>query len=201
MSPEESFRKLMSQVRAGDQQALAQAFNRYAQRLLALARNRLGRLLRGKVDPEDVLQSVFQSFYCRYTDGRLRVESWDNLLALLTVMTLNKCGHRLEYFGAARRDVRREASPEPDPDASAAGWQAVARDPTPAQAAMLTDLVEHLMASLDERDRPVLVLTLQGHSVAEISEQIGRTERTVYRILDRIKKKVTAMRAEAGDGA
>src|SRR5262249_4634680 len=136
-------------------------------------------------------------FFDRYADGRLQVDSWDSLLAILTVMTLRKCGHRIEYFGAACRDVRREGRGGPDGSDAGSDWEVVARDPTPAEAAMLTELVEQLMASLPERERPVLVLTLQGYTPAEIGEQIGRTERTVYRVLDRIKQKLADLRSSS----
>ena len=50
------------------------------------------------------------------------------------------------------------------------------------------------MQGLHERERPILVLALQGYSLLEISEQVRRTERTVYRVMRRIKDKLEEMR-------
>ena len=79
----------------------------------------------------------------------------------------------------ARRDVRREASPPADADWEALG-RLLARDPTPPEAATLTDLLEHLLQGLKEREREILVLHLQGYTQDEISARVGRAERTVH---------------------
>jgi RNA polymerase sigma-70 factor (ECF subfamily) len=58
-------------------------------------------------------------------------------------------------------------------------------------------LVEQLLRDLGKRDSAILTLALQGHSAAEISEQLGRPARTVYRVLARIKRRLQAAQGEA----
>ena len=59
MPPTESFDDVMGRLRAGEQSAAAtEIFHRFARRLIGLARTRLDDRVRGKVDAEDVLQSV-----------------------------------------------------------------------------------------------------------------------------------------------
>src|SRR5438034_4074023 len=48
--------------RSGDPEAARQLFEQYVDRLVALARRRLSRNLAGRVDPEDIVQSVFRTF-------------------------------------------------------------------------------------------------------------------------------------------
>src|SRR5580692_11428902 len=98
MSVDPSFDTVMQRLRAGDDEAAADVFRRFADRLIGLARSRLDERLRQKVDPEDVMQSVFKSFFRVQADGKLDLANWDSLWALLTVITLRKCGHRIEYF-------------------------------------------------------------------------------------------------------
>ena len=129
----------------------------------------------------------------------MEVDSWDNLWGLLACITLRKCGHRIKYFQAARRDVLREVSPTPLPDERGMGWEAVAHDPTPAEAAILTETLEKVLAGLHERERPIVVLKLQGYTPAEISAQIGRSERTISRALRRVRKILDAMHADQGE--
>ena len=183
-----SFDNLMAQLRKGDNDAATQVFHRFAGRLILLAQKRLGQQIRPKYDPEDVLQSVFRSFFRRQAAGELdKLQTWDSLWGMLVVITLRKCGRRLDYFHAACRDVHREVSAPTSVDESAPHWEAAAPEPTPAEAAMLTDLVEHLLSRLEGRHREILALCLQGYTAPEVSTQVGCTERTVYRVLDRVK--------------
>jgi RNA polymerase sigma-70 factor (ECF subfamily) len=195
MSADESFEDVMTRLRAGDQAAAA-VFAHFARRLIALARLHLDGRLRPKVDPEDVLQSVFRSFFLRQGRGEFDLGGWDGLWALLSVITLRKCGRQGEHFHALCRDVGREATP-PGPEDSDAGWQGLAREPTPAEAAMLAETVELLLRDLKEREREIVSLALQGYTAVEISAQLNRPRRTVYNLLERIKKR---LRAGSEDG-
>jgi RNA polymerase sigma-70 factor (ECF subfamily) len=196
MSDESSFVNLMLRLRAGDQRAAAEIFEQFQARLIALARSRLDAQVRRKEDPEDVVQSAFRTFLRRAKDGQFDVENRERLWSLLTVITLRKCGHHIDYFRAARRDVRREAAPPPGADDSAATWDAIAREPTPDEVVMLTETIQQLMSDLKERDRKILELALQGEPVPEISLRVGYSERTVERTLERVRKKLEEMRAK-----
>jgi RNA polymerase sigma-70 factor (ECF subfamily) len=196
MSHHASFDELMARLRQGDETAQAEVFDRFRRRLIGLARSRLGGLLRAKVDPEDVMQSVFKSFFLRHAEGQFDLESWDSLWSLLTTMTLRKCGYHLRHFRCEGRDVQREVKPQLGPDDSSASWEAMAREPTPAEAMLLTDAVEQLFRGLDNGDREIVQLSLQGYKVAEISSEVGRAERSVYRVLERVKGRLLRLSTE-----
>jgi RNA polymerase sigma-70 factor, ECF subfamily len=202
MSESQSFDDLMARLRAGDNDAATQVFNRYASRLIELARQRLDPQIRSKVDPEDVLQSVFRSFFMHQAAGDITgLENWDNLWALLVVITMRKCGRRIEYFHSASRDVLREEAPVPDTDLESHSDSGTSSDePTPSEAAILTETLEQLMNSLEGRQREVLSLILQGYSVPEISSLMGCTERMAYRVLNRVKETLEAMRLQEDQG-
>src|SRR5262245_38046641 len=153
MSTNSSFADLVARLQAGDKDAATAIFSRFAQRLIGLARSRLDATVRQKVDPEDVVQSVYKSFFIRFSDGEFELKGWDSLWALLTVLTVRKCGHKIEYFRAARRDVRHERAPAPFADHSSKSWEAIAREPTPAEAVALAETVELLLRTLDDRQR------------------------------------------------
>jgi RNA polymerase sigma factor (sigma-70 family) len=194
MAGPDSFANLMDRLRQGDPDAAAQLFNQYARRLIGLAGQRLDSRLRRKEDPEDVAQSVFKSFLLRQQRGQFELTDWDDLWSLLVTITLHKCGHRIEYYRAACRDVTREQAPL-DSAESIHAFQALADDPSPSQAAALADLTEQILASLnDERERQIFALALEGHTPAQISVQIGRTERTVQRTLARLRARLERLR-------
>jgi RNA polymerase sigma-70 factor (ECF subfamily) len=198
MSEDGSFDNLMARLRTGDDDAAAQVFNRFANRLIELARRRLTPQVRQKLDPEDVLQSVFRSFFAHQAAGQITdLESWDNLWSWLVVITLRKCGKRMKYFYSDRRDVDRESPAEAYVDAAESDSGKSSDEPTPSEAAMLTETVEQLMNRLEGRHRQVLSLILQGYSVREVSLQVGCTERMAYRVLERVKDMLEEMRVEA----
>jgi RNA polymerase sigma-70 factor (ECF subfamily) len=190
MRPDESFDGLQARLRAGDGAAAALVFQRYARRLVGLARTHLSERIRRKTDPEDVIQSVFRSFFHRCADGQFTIENWDGLWGLLVRLTLRKCDRRVEHFRAARRDVRREVEPAGGGEADAAAFaECPTGEPTPLEAAMLTDAVERLMGRLATPvKRRILELSLQGYTVPEISARVGHYERGVERVRAEIKK-------------
>src|SRR4051812_22678778 len=71
-----------------------QALERFTRRLIGLARNHLDARLLYKIDPEDIVQSAYKSFFLRYGDEARAADGWDGLWGLLTRITLRKCADR-----------------------------------------------------------------------------------------------------------
>jgi len=188
MSKSGSFDDAIGRLRDGDADAAAEVFDRFVSRLICLAQTRLDSHLRRKIDPEDVMQSVFRSFFIRQREGRFELDGWDSLWSLLARITLRKCGRRITAFRAECRDVRREKALPASEEESQRCREAVDREPTPDEVASLTETVEHLMRRLDERQQQMVVLRLEGHTVPEISQKVGRTERTVHRVLAHVRE-------------
>jgi RNA polymerase sigma-70 factor, ECF subfamily len=195
MTGHPSFDDLMAHLRDGRNDAAALVFQRFANRLIVLARKQLDSKILQKVDPEDVMQSVFRSFLVRNAAGKLgEFDTWDNLWAILVVMTRRKCSRRTDHFYAARRDVRRETPSQPTDDETGSDDRFPDDEPTPSEAAMLAETVEQLLKELEGRHREILTLSLQGYTPLEVSTQLRCTERTVYRVLDRVKEWLEARR-------
>src|SRR5262245_2236059 len=193
MSPDTPFPELMARLRAGDEEAAAVVFNRFARQLVRLAQSQFASGLRPRADAEDIVQSVYRSFFTRQGRGQFHLFDWDSLWGLLTVITVRKCANRLKYLRRECRDLGREVPLEDAGGPEARGWQALAREPSPPEAAILAETVEELMRGLDDRERTMLALSLQGYTVQEVSPQVGRSERTVQRLLERVHKRLSAM--------
>jgi RNA polymerase sigma-70 factor (ECF subfamily) len=196
MAEEASFDDLMARLRGGEQDAATQLFRQFGHRLIGLARGHLDRRLQTKVDPEDIVQSAFKSFFPRIAEGQFELENWESLWSLLVVITLRKCGRKVEMFHGAHRDVRKEVAPAGADDDSAASWEAIAREPTPSEAAILAETVEQVMQGLKDNERKILELRLQGFTAPEIGAQIGRSEYTVNWVLKRVRKRLKHLRGE-----
>ncbi len=195
MPENESFVELMDRLRSGEDEAAREVFARFAARLVGLARRNLDGRIAVKVDPEDVVQSVYKSFFVRQREGRLEVVSWDGLWGVLTMITVRKCADRAAHYQAIKRDVNREVHGGDTAGPGMAAEIALDREPMPDEAAVLTDTVEALFQALDDPDeRAILELSLQGFTAPEISEKLGRAERSVRRIRERIRKRLEEMR-------
>jgi RNA polymerase sigma-70 factor, ECF subfamily len=188
MLSDASFADVMGRLQAGDKDAARKVFRRFAGQLIALAREHLDAKMRQKLDPEDVTQSVFRSFFAHQAAGEMDdLAGWDNLWGMLVIMTLRKCHRKKTYFHAERRDIDREVPLTGAMDAFGTGWEPIDREPTPAEAAALADAVEQMVECFSGRHQEIVTLLLHGYSAPEISDALGCTERSVYRIYERAR--------------
>lgn len=194
MAPTDSFAALLGRLRSDESTAARDVVRRYSRQLMALARRQFEPQLAHRVDPEDVVQSALKSFFLRHRAGTLQAANWAALWGLLALITRRKCVDRVEHLRAARRDVAREASVA---EAEGPPWQLAAdRTPAPYQAAVLAETVEQLTRAVEADDHPILELSLQGYTAAEIALRLGRALRTVHRVRERIRKRLVRLTAE-----
>ena len=185
MSRSSSFSREMARLSDGHPEAAAALFDRYARRLVGLVRARLDDRLRTKLDPEDVMQSVFRTFFRRHADRGFELDNWDGLWALLAQIACRKCGRQWEFYFSEKRDLRRGAAS--GERGSVVPDDFVTAEPTPAEAAALSELLELLFRERPPRSRRVVEMRLQGYTVPEIAREVGCTERTVFRVLGELR--------------
>lgn len=171
-------------------------FNRYAGRLMRVARDRLGGRLQSKVSPEDVVQSVFKSFFRRQHEFEFKNDDSDGLWGLLVVITIRKCSKWADVFGADKRSTEREGSLDSSSASGQLWHEAVDRDPGPEEAAMLSELIERLMQRLDSRQQQMLALRMQGLELEEIADQVQSSRRTVARVIAEVKSVLRELLAD-----
>ncbi len=188
--------ELLQRFREGDQLAAEELFAQYVQRLTQLARSRLSPKLAQRLDPEDVVNSAYRSFFVVAKQGRFALKRSGDLWRLLVRMTLNKLYRSAAHHQAEMRSVKREYWP-----AESAAWEAemLSREPAPDMAAALAEELELLMHELTPLGRRVLELRLQGETLEAIAEDVERSERTVRRVLESVRKRFTQRRGEVSD--
>jgi RNA polymerase sigma-70 factor (ECF subfamily) len=174
---------LLTLLRRGDQQAAQQVFDAYVNSLLKLARKRIGQRLARRVDPEDIVQSVFRTFFRRVKEGQLRIAEEGDLGKMLTCITTRESLRQVARHKAAKRDCTREG----DPDAPRALAELPAAEPSPEIAVAFLDLLEHYLASLRPQDRRILELRLEDYGTLEIARILGTSDRHVRRVLGHIR--------------
>lgn len=187
---------LIARWRQGDSDAADILLRRYTDRLIRLARSRLPKALSGRIDPEDVVQSVYRSFCAEAPTDRYVLERSGDLWRLLAAITIHKVMSQVEHHGAAKRAVSKEQT-EAAPDVSSdAFMEAVARDPSPSEAAAVTDELQLVLNDLSPTNRTMVELRLQGHTFEHIAQATERSERMVRRVLEQVKDRLLLRRQE-----
>lgn len=195
MEPEGSVSRWIEQLREGERAAAQPIWERYFDRLVALARKRLAGTPRAAGDEEYVALSAFDSF-CRAAEaGRFpRLEDRDDLWRLLVVLTERKAVDLARRHGRQKRGgghVLGEADAAGDPGGESAppglAWLP-GREPTPEFAALMAEECRRLLDGLgDEGLRELALLKMEGYANEEIARKLGCALRTVERKLGLIR--------------
>ncbi len=106
--PEDS-KELLDRYRHGDDVAADALYQRYADRLLTLARSRLSRQLARRIDAEDVVQSAYRSFFIHARHGEFTADCEGDLWRCWQRSRYTSFGDRQNII--ARQNVRRSARP------------------------------------------------------------------------------------------
>jgi RNA polymerase sigma-70 factor (ECF subfamily) len=178
-STELSDQSLLVRLRGGEQDAATQLYIRYAERLRALVRARCSDQLAGRLEPDDIVQSVFRRFFNRVQQGAYEVPPGEELWGLLLVIALNKIRAEETFHRAGKRDVRLGGGPDP-----------AALEARQGDVALLEVTVEDVLAQLSAEHRKLVEWRIQGHEVAAIARFAGRSKRTVERILQDVRQRL-----------
>ena len=183
----------LDHLRAGDSRAPELIFQRYFEKLVRLARRRLGQMPRRVADEEDVAISAIQSLFRGVDAGRYpQLHDRDDLWKLLVTITARKAMRQQRRHFAAKRgggQVVGESGfgDEGDGDGIA---QVLGHEPTPELLEQIHETCRELLAQLeDESLERIVLLKLEGYTNDEIAEQLDCVTRTVERKLGRIRDK------------
>jgi RNA polymerase sigma-70 factor (ECF subfamily) len=198
MTSEDSrIERLVEQLREGDDQALAELFLHYRDKLWRMVNFRLDQRLTGRVDADDVLQESYMAaaqrveHFCKETDMSILV--WLRLIVAQTLVDVHR-----RHLGARMRDARQEVSLHVSPaQATSISLAAhlLGHLTSPSQAAMraeMTRRLEDALRSMDPIDREVLALRhfeeLTNNEVAEVlGLQKSAASNRYVRALTRLK--------------
>jgi RNA polymerase sigma factor (sigma-70 family) len=190
-TPSESVRLLAEMHRSADgprREALAQAYQRYFGRMIGLLRKRLPVYLCQRADPADLAQSAWVSFLRGLEEDRLDLDGRESLWPLLAWIAICKYQDRVEREHAQKRDRAREV-PLGDGRPGAPDWEPLGNEPSPYEEAAAAEATELIASRLgDERQKQILSMRLGGYQVEEISAKVGLSQRTVKRVLAKIRE-------------
>ena len=178
---ESSDATLLSRFRRGEEDAATALYLRYARRLARLAERQTGSQLATRFDPEDVVQSVFRTFFRRAAQGHYQIPEGDELWKLLLVIALNKVRAWGEFHRAAKRNVD-QTGPLADVDTETGDDERALRT--------LRMTIDDLLGKMPESQREMIALRIEGCEVNEIAERTQRSKRSVERTLQAFRERL-----------
>jgi RNA polymerase sigma factor (sigma-70 family) len=183
---------IVSRLEAVTDSTAAAMDDQYRRRLCQLVEREMNRRFRRREDPEDVVQSAFRTFYRRSAQGEFRIDSSADLWRLLETITRHKLLKHVEKLGTAKRNPKREEYPDGD--------NVPGRAPTPEEAAIAADLIEHALAGLDASYVTIFNLRLQKHTEEEMAAKLNCTRTLVRTKLNRIRDRLERLSGDKDGG-
>jgi DNA-directed RNA polymerase specialized sigma24 family protein len=192
MSPEGSVTRWIAELELGQSdEAQEEIWRRYFNRLLGLARLKLGETPRMAADEEDVAIAALNSFFAGAARRQFpRLHDRRDLWPLLAKITARKALDQKRWLLAEKRGGGRVLGESPNSSDSFANWPATLADDElgPEHLAALSQQCERLMSVLsDEQLRQIARRRLEGYSNAEIAQELEVIERTVERRLQLVR--------------
>ncbi|MFM7592947.1 MAG: RNA polymerase sigma factor [Isosphaeraceae bacterium] len=179
---------LLEAFRSGQMDASTRLYMKYADRLIGMTARKSSSELAAKVDPEDIVQSVFRTFFRRVEKGQYDVPEGEDIWKLLLVITLNKIRAVVAFNRAAKRDMRRTKS-----DAMVEGAVAQADNKDEIALATLRIVIDELLADQIEVNQIIIRQRIEGYDILEIAKNVNRSKRTVERVLQGFRARLSQL--------
>ena len=186
-----SDRTLLRRFQRGEAGAATLLYLRYAARITSFAGTQRGADLASRFDPDDIVQSIFRTFFRRAAEGHYDVPEGEDLWKLFLVIALQKIRDACSFHRAAKRDVRTTRSIEASDNLGATlpGQDEIGL-------AELKMVVDELLGGLPATQRVIVELRIDGFQVDEIAQKTGRSRRTVERGLQEFRAQLGAILRE-----
>ena len=184
---------LLRRFRSGDEDAATEIYLRYAKRLQGLARKQTSADVARRIEPEEIVQSVFRTFFRRVQTGDYDIPAGEELWQLLLVITLNKIRRAAVFHTAERRDVRRTTSAE---ELGIERFLVTEASGNDMALSVLRMVIGDLIQGLSPVKGEMVRLRIDGYEVEEIATRTQRSKRTVERTLQDFRQKLGRMLEE-----
>jgi len=161
------FTDLLNKVRNGDQTAMGELLERYSETVRRTARALLGSALQPHLESMDLVQSIHRALLVGLRDQKFAISTPDQFIALAGTLLRRKVARHW-----------RKLKNEPGVGTPQGGERSIFSEPTdpetgPAEITLQNEQVRRILATLDDVDRRLLELRLQGHSTADAAKLLG----------------------------
>ncbi len=186
-SNDSHFHELLAKARDGDADALNLLARTYERDLRIAARVHLGPALRPYLDSIDLVQSVHRSLIRGLRGDKFELDNSASLIALALTMVRRKVARQWRRH---RRQMRLDSQMNAAESVNDVLTTLTSRSDEPSRAAAVRDATARVCRDLDDADRQLLELRLQGWNTAEIAQQTGHTPEALRIRLFRLRKRL-----------
>ncbi|MCA9138659.1 MAG: sigma-70 family RNA polymerase sigma factor [Planctomycetales bacterium] len=170
---------LLVRFQAGDEDAATALYTRYAKQLLSLANRNAGEALGPRVDPEDIVQSIFRTFFRRAAQGHYQVPDGEELWKLLLIIALNKVRTVAVHHRAQKRSAAKTQS---------IGSYDVGEFHDSYELLRIT--IDEVLDELPVEHQQIVRDRIDGHEIVSIAERNDASRRSVERILQGFRQRL-----------
>ncbi len=192
MSDSNSVSQWIEDLKQGDENAAAQLWERYFERMVVAARRKLGKNALAAADEEDVALSAFDSLcrgaakgnFARLKDRR---DLWPLLLTITAQKSIDKFRWEKRQRRGGGRNVQRDAD-LPNPDQAMSIENILCGQPTPEFLVLMDEQCSRLLSELrDDTLRKIVDWKLEGRTNERIAQLLGISVHAVGRKLRMIR--------------
>lgn len=183
-NPQGSVTKLIADAKQGCSTAFEQLWGRYHDKVVEMARQRMGTHPKKASDEHDVAQSALCDFWNGLTAGQFtQLTNRNDLDALLFTITSRKVVNHIQ------REHRQKRSQERTEEGYDCVGSLISRDLSPQMALIGQEEYERMLQLLnDEQLRQIAVWKMEDMTAVEIAQRLGCSKRLVFMKLDLIRK-------------
>jgi DNA-directed RNA polymerase specialized sigma24 family protein len=180
----------IDQLADGNQPAAEQLWLYISERLQEFASQKLDSRTRRRYDEHDAANSAFHSLCRGLTDGRIEAGSRDALWGLLAVITSRKISAQRRYWNRLKRGGGTVRGESGFGELGQIGINGVdGKQMGPDMLAEVSESCSEMLEALvDETMKKIVLLKFQGATNGEVASELGCTQRTVERKLERIRR-------------
>ncbi len=172
---------------AGDPAAITELVEKFEPEIRVIARRQLGPALRPYLDSMDLVQSIHRTLFVGLRNEQFQFSSPERLLAFVSMLVRRKTARQWRKH----RRQQRESGVAVNPDGLVEfmlAWRA--REDATDQVAE-REQIEQILSHLDETDRKLVTLRLEGCSTAEAA-RVLKLDPDVTRVrLSRLRKRLS----------
>jgi RNA polymerase sigma factor (sigma-70 family) len=194
MSAAPSISQWITELKEGDANAAQRLWERYATRLVEIARRKLKDSPKCVADEDDIAASVFHSLCRGAAAGRFEnVKNRDDLWWLLLAITKQKAVDHVrretaQKRGGGRIQLESCLSGNMEEGHGFVLDHMIGDEPTPEFALMLQEQHSRLLGLLrDDQLRQIAIFRIEGFTVPEIAADLGVSTRSIERKLQLIR--------------